>query len=229
MNVLVSVATGGFSNNLYRCAPSIKKWWPGSVMVWTDELPPGSPTHAEQPYAFKAFAAKWAFDNGYKTVTWIDSAIHVASSPDRYIQHLNEEGYFFQNNGFNCAQTCSDKALDYYGISRDAAENIVEVVGGCWGLHVRNSNFVDELCRNAKIGLFSGSREKDPSDSTDPRFLFCRHDQSLMSLMVYNRGWTPKTSWDETSSDAFFNYGPTANPNKCFVLDNSYGQTNKSF
>jgi len=48
MNVLVSVATGGFSNNLYRCAPSIKKWWPGSVMVWTDELPPGSPTHAEQ-------------------------------------------------------------------------------------------------------------------------------------------------------------------------------------
>lgn len=223
MNVLISVGTGNYVDELNRCAPSIKKWWPWSVMAWRDELPPGSPTHANQQYAFKAFAAKWAFDNGYETLTWIDSKIHLANSPVRYMEHLNQEGYFFQDNGFNCAQTCTDKMLNHYGISRDSAENIIEVLGGVWGLHVRNRDFVDEFCANAQIGLFSGSHYRNPSDSTDPRFLFCRHDQSVLSLMLHKRGWHPSSNQGPA---AFFYYGKHSEiKDHIFVLDQTYIST----
>ncbi len=218
MNVLVSVATGDFVHHLSANSSSLRTWWPWHIYTWINQLPVGSPSHQDQPYAFKAYAMKWAFDNGYTTATWIDSAIHMEGSPDRYMRQLEQDGYYFQDNGFNCAQTCSDKMLHHYGVNRDQAEKLSEVVGGCWGLHVRNSDFVDELVRNSSLGLFSGSRDRDSSDSNDPRFLFCRHDQSLMSLMVHKRDWSVKRAGDSTT---FFNYRMSKDQTKteeCFVL-----------
>ena len=218
MNILLSVATGDFMRRLDLNRPSLLKWWPGSIHAWQDELPPYSPTHANQPYAFKAYAAQWAFDQGYETVTWVDSSIHMEGSADAYIRHLHEVGYYFQHNGFNCAQTCSDSMLDHYKVSRDAVEHVPEVVGGFWGLHRRNRSFVDELVANSRIGLFSGSRCHDTRDSGDPRFLFCRHDQSLMSLLVMNRQWGVNCASRNTT---FFNYRSSSSnirPVECFVL-----------
>lgn len=218
MNVLLSVATGNFVQMLDLHRPSLLQWWPGSLHSWRDELPPGSPTHNHQPYAFKAYAAQWAFDQGYETATWMDSSIHLEGPVDAYVQRLYDNGYYFQDNGFNCAQTCSDAMLGHYNISRDVAERVPEVVGGFWGLHVRNRDFVDELVANSKLGLFSGSRCHDIHDSKDSRFLFCRHDQSLMSLLVMNRQWsTSRVGRDST----FFNYrmpGDSPKPVECFVL-----------
>jgi len=215
MNALLSVATGIFSDSLQKNMSTLEKWWPDSIHAWTDLLPPGSPTHAEQPYAFKAFAMKWAFDAGYQTATWIDSIVHMEGSPSRYLAELHTVGYYFQNNGFNCAQTCSDKMLFHYRVERDQAARMVEVVGGFWGLHARYRDFVDELVENSKLGLFSGAREHSTQDSSDSRFLFCRHDQSLMSLMVNMRRW--KIS---DGPGSFFNYRTNKDcvrPVECFV------------
>ena len=43
-----------------------------SVTVW-NTWPPGSPSHRDMHYAFKAFAVKAAADEGFRYVMWIDA------------------------------------------------------------------------------------------------------------------------------------------------------------
>lgn len=192
-HVLVSVATGRFQSTHQVSKESILKTWPHDIKFWVGELPPGSPTHEEAPYAFKAYALKWAMERGYSTVTWVDSSIHVCKDPREYICQVENVGYYFQHNGFSCANTCTDRMLNHFGITRDAAVDIPEVVGGVYGLRLGTSRtFVSDLIRCAESGLFVGNRLHDSQDSGDPRFLFCRHDQSIMSLLVYQRGWHPQ-------------------------------------
>ena len=222
MNVLLTVGTDGFAGWIDKYRPTLEKWWPWDIRFWQNVLPPDSPPHQDQPYAFKAFAMKWAFQQGYETATWIDSVIHMEGPALDYMSHLRTHGHYFQNNGFSCAQTCSDKMLSHYGLSRDDVERVPEVVGGFWGLHHSQKDFVEELVENSKLGLFSGFRDRNPEDSKDPRFLFCRHDQSLMSLMVHKRGWIPKVSGSDTT---YFNYRASKEsiqPVECFVLERDY-------
>ena len=77
MNALLTVATGGFVEWLDKYRPLLEMWWSWDIRVWRNALPPGSPPHENQPYAFKAFAMKSAIDMGYETVTWIDSVVHM--------------------------------------------------------------------------------------------------------------------------------------------------------
>jgi hypothetical protein len=192
-HVLVSVATGRFNNTHQDSKESILKTWPHDVKFWVGEFPPGSPTHEVAPYAFKAFALKCAMECGYSTVTWVDSSIHVQKDPSEYIDQVKSVGYYFQHNGFSCANTCTDAVLKHFGVTRDEAVHIPEVVGGIYGLHRDvGRSFISDLVECAKLGLFTGNRVHDTKDSQDPRFLFCRHDQSIMSLLVHQRGWCPQ-------------------------------------
>jgi hypothetical protein len=91
------------------------------------------------------------------------------------------------DNGFNLAQTASNRLLNAFGINRDLAEQVPEITTCCFGLDIgteRGMAVLNQFAHTAQQGLFNGNRVHDPTDSEDPRFLFCRHDQSAMSLIA---------------------------------------------
>lgn len=214
-HILLSVATGGFVRNHNENWPSIQKWWPHDTKAWVNDLPPKSLPHSVAPYAFKAYAAKWAFSQGYDTITWIDSSIYMENWPYSYLDRLQSIGYYVQDNGFACSQTCTDKLLNHFNISRDKAQLMREIVGGFWGLTYTYASFIDDLVNCATVGLMCGSHSHNSLDSSDPRFLFCRHDQSVMSVLVARHNMTIA----DNDGKHHFAFGPSQrNANQCFIL-----------
>ena len=44
-------------------------------IAWNGCVPPGSPSHFDMPYAFKAWAIKFAVEAGYTSILWADAPI----------------------------------------------------------------------------------------------------------------------------------------------------------
>jgi hypothetical protein len=145
------------------------------------------------PYNIKADALELAIIKGYRKIIWNDCSHYYTKSPNRIWDIINADGYFFWRSGWNCAQTSTDKQLEYFNISRDEAENIHECSSSIAGFDLDNpiANKVLEMwIQAAKDGLFKGSRNHDINDSQDPRFLFGRQDQSCLSLIMHKVGAT---------------------------------------
>lgn len=138
------------------------------------------------PYNVKASALEYAISMGYKRVIWNDASQWYINNPMKLWDIVNEKGYFFWKSGFNCAQTCSDRSLAYFGIDRDTAETFDDCSSSCIGLNLDNDKayeFAVKWIQAAKDGAFSGSRHHD-NQSTDHRFLFHRQDQSAASILI---------------------------------------------
>lgn len=163
----------------------------GDMMFWRDEYPPGCPPHNENPYAMKIFAFKEAFRLGYKVVCWLDCSFWAIRNPTPIFDIINEHGNFAFRSGYNCAQTCPDNLLAAVGISRDQAEEIPETATGIVGINIDNPQgkavfqYWSEFC---DAGLFKNSRGHNLDESSDPRYLHGRQDQSAYSMALYKAG-----------------------------------------
>jgi hypothetical protein len=103
---------------------------------------------------------------------------------------IEEQGYWFFSSGYNMAQSANDYALNYVGLSRDIAEGINEWASGCVGFNLNNPNGKALYNRWKELmdaGLSRGSRLHD-NQSSDPRFLFHRNDQTCLSLAAWELG-----------------------------------------
>lgn len=137
------------------------------------------------PYNVKAAAIEEAIKEGHTTFLWLDCSIWALRNPDEIFNMINDEGVFMHTSGYNSAQTCSDKCLEYFGINRDQAEKMPDSSTGFFGFninHPKGKEFIERWLKSAKDGVFSGSREHD-NQSQDKRFLFHRHDQSAASVI----------------------------------------------
>jgi hypothetical protein len=108
----------------------------------------------------------------------------------KVFDEIHDKGYYFWTSGYNCAQTCSDRCLDYFGVTRDEAEKMNEASTSMFGLNLRTeegNEFVRRFLQAAKDDVFKGSREHD-GQSSDPRFLFHRQDQSAASIIANQMG-----------------------------------------
>ncbi len=82
MRLVLSVATGPhYRANAERLmgSPYLED---EEVQVWEDELPPGSPSHAECPYGFKIYAIEQAVRMGATSILWLDSSTIVLKPLD---------------------------------------------------------------------------------------------------------------------------------------------------
>jgi len=142
------------------------------------------------PYNIKAAAFEWAVNEGYEIILWLDASFWALRDVHPMLDIINGKGYYMGMSGYNCAQTCSDNQLKYFGISRDQAELTVETSSGIMGFNIENpkgKEFVQQFISAAKDGAFKGSRLHD-NQSNDPRFLFCRQDQSCASIIADKLG-----------------------------------------
>ena len=155
--------------------------------TWKDEYPPGSPSHEQFPYAFKISAIDWAIAQGYTHVLWCDASFWAVKSPMPIFDIINEFGFYAFLTGYNVAQTATDRVLSATGVTRDEAEKASEFAGGFVGFNLENPNgkALYELWKSyMDAGLSRGSRNHD-DQSKDPRFLFSRNDQTLLSLAMH--------------------------------------------
>lgn len=163
------------------------------VKHWINTLPPGSPTHKEQPYAFKAYAFKWARDNGYTSALWLDSAVWPSDDVSTVFEEIEKEGHWIcLNGGWSQGVWSTDEQLDYFNVTREQAFNMQHpmacVIGFSFDHEVGGKAF-DMYLKAAQDGMFNGPWKNINSEvSTDERVLGSRHDQTCLGFIVNKLG-----------------------------------------
>lgn len=144
-------------------------------------------------YTIKAAALKSAVNEGYKSILWADCSLICQQSVNPIFELIEKDGIYCETNGYNAAQECSDTCLNYYGITRDEAENIPMCSSGMIGFDIDSEigiSFYEMFIQAAIDGIFSGSRHHD-NQSQDHRFMHHRQDQSAASIILYKLGYKP--------------------------------------
>jgi hypothetical protein len=154
------------------------------VLTWDDW--PNQSFGTQNNYNVKASAFEEAIKQGYTHILWLDCSVWAIKDPNPIFDIINEQGYYFWPNGYNCAEECSDKCLDYFNVSRDLAETWKIASTSMFGINITNpigKEFIDRFLQSAKDGVFDGSRFHD-GQSKDYRFLHHRQDQSAASIIL---------------------------------------------
>lgn len=142
------------------------------------------------PYTCKAAVIKHAIELGYHKILWLDCSVTLLKPLDEFWEIVDKNGYYFMAGGWNCAQECNDRSLEYFGYTRDEAELIHSLWSCIFALDLRNEKakkVCDLFLQAAKDGIFHGSRHHD-NQSYDPRFKHHRQDQSVLSLAFHKVG-----------------------------------------
>ncbi len=175
--------------------------WAGETLIWADEYPPESYKHEDYPYYMKIAAFDEAIKQGFTHILWCDSSMWAVNNPDKLFDIISEQGYYFFSSGYNLAQSVNDTALAAVGLSRDKAETVNEWASGLVGIRIDNPDgkkLYERWKQLMEAGLSRGSRLHD-NQSSDPRFLFHRQDQSCISLAAWELGLSNKKGLDMVS------------------------------
>ena len=187
---IVTVANGGsYPAKAEKLKQEAKKLEPGiPVYAWINSYPPGSPTHQQAPYAFKFHAIQEVRNKGHDCILWLDSSQLPIRPFQKMFDYMEEQGWYFQPNGYDIGTWCKDEALKPLGITREEAFGIPDLTGCIFGLNMENETarkFFDRMMELAADGVtFPGPwKNINGSCSPDKRVLGHRHDQAAMSVV----------------------------------------------
>lgn len=168
----------------------------GDVLFENYELGFMCPSHQKVNYGFKAFLLQHAKFLGYDLILWLDASVCVQKNIQPVFDYIKTNGYFILENVNNTGAWCNDKALAPLGITRDESFSIPHIFSGVFGFDVR-------MCRNDVHGLinefyimasckpdaFNGHKKNDRGESSkDKRVMGHRHDQTVLSVLLWKRG-----------------------------------------
>ena len=191
--VIVNVATRpGDVRGQKRLTSSLSAHGEGVPFLhWTNALPPGSPAHADVPYAFKVYALEEAARRGFTSILWVDASVWFVRSPGTMFDWMEEKGAYTckLGGGYVIGTWCSDMALPLLGVDRERAFDIPLVLGGCYGIsttHLIGKALLKSLSQHARDGSFRGAwTNANYEVSADPRVKGHRHDMPALSLTVH--------------------------------------------
>lgn len=185
--------------------------WTDDIKIFVDEWP-NNKFPRDSVYTIKAACFDWAIREGYTTIIWGDASMHAVRNPQPLVDIINTKGYWLGQSGYNAAQTCSDACLNYFGVTRDWAEKIHDCASGLFGVNLDfpiQRSFIEGFVQAGKDGAFHGSR-KHANQSSDPRFLFHRQDQSAATILAGKHGMPLDEfikigafKWDKDSGQIF--------------------------
>lgn len=197
---VINVATGRYVRGQKRLAECIEEQG-YEFMSWTDRMPPGSPSHLDIPFAFKAWAMKAAMDAGFTTLLWADSCILPVAPIDALFEKIEREGCWISNNGWTNAEWTADSAYSDLNVTREENEGIKHVVATTFGLDVEHATgraIFEEYSRLAKTRAFCGPtwNSSNPEYRSRAGARPCgppstrghRHDQSALSVAAWRAG-----------------------------------------
>lgn len=186
--VIINACVGGgwYPSGTQRLIRSLNQvGWAGSILTWQNKWP-NDEFPKDSNYHVKCSAFMEAINQGFTHILWCDSSVWALNDPMPIFDIIDEQGFFFWSSGYNCAQTCNDESLKYFFKDRDEVESWPDIATGIFGVNLQNSKgreFIYGWMNACRDGVFKGSRDHD-NQSSDPRFLFHRQDQSAASLLA---------------------------------------------
>lgn len=153
-------------------------------LMWTNSYPEGATWHLNSLYGFKVHAVKWALDQGYKRIIWLDTAC-ILQKPVDYWFTLNQSVLAAKDDN-KLKGLVSDKALRWFGYK--TCPDHLHLVGG--SLYVFDFNhpdcykIFDTWIKAEQDGLFGAAGEKLGGH---------RHDEAILSLSLEQHGYGPVT------------------------------------
>jgi len=198
MQCIINVALGNkYVKQQKRLGESLEDNFDGDFLTW-DKFPNHN-YYEKNPYNVKAAAFEEAIKKGYKQILWIDAPVLALKNVKPIFDSIEKHGYLtVKNHNYNLAQTVSDACLEYFKVSRDEAEKMEEHASGVIGIDMTNpkgKKLIEMFIKACKEGASDGSRKHD-GQSTDPRFMFHRQDQSVLSLCAHALKLPPIQKWN---------------------------------
>jgi hypothetical protein len=187
---VVSYADGRYTNVVNKLIRTVETHNPGlDVIVFRNPQEIGSPPHSRNPYAFKVYAIQKVRDMGYTTILWCDSCLRAVRSLTPLIEAVRREGVFLQKDGWACGQWANDRALEYFGVTRDDAMNITSIYACFMAFNFKTAianEFFEQWKRACQMGIFVGQWKNDnKTESQDERCTGHRHDQTCAELVAH--------------------------------------------
>lgn len=217
--VIISFANrnSNYVKSLARLSDSLRDNWSGKFIAWIGEEALGAPLHSVNPYAFKIYAFRAALSAGFTQILWVDSSCFAIKNVQPCFDEIERDGFLFQDSGFFANQYINDKALEYFGITREQAREI-KLIGnaGLLGLnlelHLPNV-FLQRWEQAMLDKIFVGKWNND--DKTESNSSECeghRHDMvsgiilhqlSVSDLMKPKDEWLQyATEFQETANNS---------------------------
>ena len=169
---------------------------------YRDCLPSNCPSHADVPYAFKAYALE-EISQKFSTLLWLDASVVPIRPLDGLFEKIESDGYWICRNGWSNYTWTADEAypLLFPGIelnnARELNKTIPHVVATAFGISVAHPiglAILDEYMALAKNGAFRGPwwNSNSPEDCHKQRAAPCgppdvrghRHDQTALSVIA---------------------------------------------
>lgn len=122
----------------------------------------------------------------HSQLLWLDCSCWVIKDLQPIWDIVDSQGYYFINSNFNCSTYCNDKSLEYFGITRDEAENIAMISSGCFAIDLKTEKgalIYQIFIQSAIDNIFDNG-----TGSSDPRYIAHRHDQSALSIILHKLG-----------------------------------------
>lgn len=187
-----------FSNGRYRgyetkFRESVQNIYPSVPVFCFHEFHEiGSPSHTDNPYAFKVFCIETVRAMGYSVIFWSDCINRLEKSLDSILPIMSQTGVYLQGDEHATALFANDKSLAYFGVSREDAMKIEAVYACIMGFDFRNpvtSLFFARWKQACLDGIFRGNWSNETrTESDDPRCRGHRHDQTCAELVSYQLG-----------------------------------------
>lgn len=183
-----------FSNGRYlglerKLRKSIETHCPeADIFVFHDVADIGSPPHSQSPYSFKVYAVQRVRSLGYETIFWCDSVIRLCRSIETLLPKLRDVGVYIQRDGHKVGTWANDRALEYFGVTRDEAMEMDAAYACILAFDFRNpitNEFFARWKRASEDGIFRGAWTNNAkTESQDDRCKGHRHDQTCVELIA---------------------------------------------
>lgn len=191
-------SAGSYQKKMLRLEQSLKGNFDGDFLGFTSYDQIGCEPHSVIPYKFKPYAIQKAIDMGYELILWVDSPVYCIKPITAVFEQIDRDGYLlFDNIGFSLGDFSSDKQLDHFGITRNDAWSIKQVMACVMGFkfnkpsHEKNTGVIERLewfnqYKNLADSLYKGEWDNDDlTESKDARVRGNRHDQSVISCIAH--------------------------------------------
>jgi len=126
--------------------------------VWIGQWPTNARPHEASPYGFKTHAFRWAIEQGYDQVIWMDSALYPIKSFAIIVERIASDGLYIVDGGERLNRACRQEVYPFLDITPDQVQNQNITSGQILGFDVHNpvARAVLELwCKAEAAGLFS--------------------------------------------------------------------------
>lgn len=143
-------------------------------------------TNKDVPYQFKLAMIDRARQNGYKRIVWADSTIQVVKDFNPLLDASESGVVAFDNLGYPLQNWISDKACEKMGVNMSELPNIPQIMACCI-LFDFEKQMANEVF-NEWLGCSLDGVCFQENGSIREGFKAHRHDQSILSFLLYKRG-----------------------------------------